>query len=88
MAIYVISTPSPHAARDTPVKNLFAGISAVDHFSQPDVAENDDGDCGVFGQGHGAILFNPSVTLIADADTYAIVLLAAPAVTPTSLADQ
>ena len=69
------------------MKNLFAGISAVDHFSQPDVAKNDDGDCGVFGQGRGAILFNPSVTLFADVDIYAIVLLAAPVVTPTSVAD-
>ena len=48
----------------------------------------DGDDCGVFGQGHGAILFNPSVTLFADADIYAIVLLAAPVVTPTLVADQ
>ena len=77
-----------HMQRGIPVKNLFVGISAVDHFSQPDVAKNDDGDCGVFGRGHGAILFNPSVTLFADADIYAIVLLAAPVVTPTLVADQ
>lgn len=88
MAIYAISTPSPHAARDTPVKNLFVGISAVDHFSQPDVAKNDDGDCCVFGQGRGAILFNPSATLSANVDIYSIFLHDASAVNPASLADQ
>ena len=70
------------------MKNLSAGISAVDHSSQPDVAMAEGDDCGVFGQGHGAILFNPSATLFTEADIYAIVLLDAPAVTPTSVADQ
>ena len=77
-----------HMQRGIPVKNLFVGISAADHFSQPDVAKNDDGDCGVFGQGRGAILFNPSVTLFSDADIYSIFLHDASAVNPASLADQ
>lgn len=70
-----------------PGEKLLAGISAVDHFSQPDVAMNDGDDCAVFGQGHGVLLFNPSVTLFADVDIYSIVLLDASAVNP-ALADQ
>ena len=69
------------------MKKFLAGISAVDHFSQAYVAMNDGDDCGVFGQGHGALLFNLSVTQFADVDIYSIVLLDAPAVTPTSVAD-
>ena len=71
-----------------PGEKLLAGISAVDHFGQPDVAMNDGDDCAVFGQGHRALLFNPSATLFADADIYSIVLHHASAVTPASLADQ
>ena len=70
------------------MKKQLAGISAVDHFSQPDVAMNDGDDCDVFGHGHGVLLFNPSATLFADAAIYSIVLLDASAVNPASLADQ
>ena len=88
MAIYAISSLILHFSAGYPGEKPLAGISAVDHFSQPDVAIADRGDYYVIGQGHGALLFNPSVTLFADADIYSIVLLDASAVTPASLAAQ